>query len=77
MASVSFPVIGTVNYRNAFSAFARDRKTSMAELVRRALDEQYGVELERYLSFFDPTGKETFHPGSEPADAEAEHAPSL
>lgn len=69
MASVSFPVIGTKEYRNAFNAYAREQGHSMAELVRAALDKEYGEELKPYLSFFASDGlkldqldnKETTH----------------
>lgn len=53
MASVSIPVIGTKEYRNAFNAFARDKGSNMAKLVRAALDKQYGEDMKPYLSFFD------------------------
>ena len=69
MASLTFPVIADQNYKDAFNAFARQRGRTMAELVREALDEKFGSELEPYLSFFETTGvskhqttpKETSH----------------
>lgn len=58
MASISFPVIGTKEFRNAFSAYAHQKGQSMAELIRVAIDEKYGDELKPYLSFFTIDGLE-------------------
>lgn len=53
MASLTFPVTADQNFKDAFNAFARQKKRTMAELVREALDEKYGAELKPYLSFFE------------------------
>ena len=61
MASLTFPVIADQNYKDAFNAFARQRGRTMAELVREALDEKFGSDLEPYLSFFETTGVSKLH----------------
>lgn len=39
-------------YRQALRAFADAEGKDMADLVRQAMDEKYGVALQPYLSFF-------------------------
>lgn len=74
MASVSIPVIGDKKYRNAFSAFARDNNTSMAKLVRKALDQVYGEQLQSYISFVASNGGQNHQTEVQP-NSELESVP--
>lgn len=56
MASVSLTVMGDETYRNCLHMLARDRGTFMAQLVREALDEKLGADLQPYLDFAASVG---------------------
>jgi len=44
-------------YINALRGLASDKDISVADMVRAALDNELGLELEPYLSFFAKSGK--------------------
>lgn len=50
------PLQANDNYKDALATMARDRKVTMALLVRRALDAMYGDDLKPYISFFESRG---------------------
>lgn len=59
MASRTLPVTADQAYKDAFAALAREKRRTMAELVREALDEKYGAELQPHLDFVVSRGKRT------------------
>lgn len=54
--STTVSIEGDRAYVDAFSAVARARGTTMAKLVRQAIDASYGKEINRALLFFASDG---------------------
>jgi hypothetical protein len=52
MKSVSISLAGDSRYRDALSVVAKRRNKNIGELVRKALDDSYGPDIEEALSFF-------------------------
>jgi hypothetical protein len=52
MTSRTVPVAGDRVYKAALKSLAEERGEPMSEMVRRALDLAYGVELAEHVSFF-------------------------
>lgn len=67
MASLTVPITADKNYKDAFNLFARQRGRTMAALVREALDEKFGADMEPYLSFFDTSVDAKQHAETESA----------
>jgi hypothetical protein len=61
MASLTVPITADKNYKDAFNLFARQRGRTMAALVREALDEKFGKDMQPYLSFFEQDGVSKQH----------------
>lgn len=51
--TISISLVGDRNYVNALSALAHKRNKRIGDLVREALDAQYGDELKELVSFFE------------------------
>lgn len=56
MPSRTFPVTADSVYHDAFASFAREKGRTIAELVREALDQKYGAELQPHLDFVASRG---------------------
>jgi len=52
MASVSVSLEGDSRYRDALNAVARSKNKHVGKMVREALDEKFGGEISKALSFF-------------------------
>jgi hypothetical protein len=55
MASTTVSVEGDLTYRDALAMLARSRGTTIAKMVREALDTTYGDEIGSYDSFIRAT----------------------
>lgn len=55
------PLESTQQYKDAFAMVARQKRTTMAALVKEALDARFGPEIEAAISFFEPNGDENHH----------------
>jgi len=50
------PLESSQQYKDAFAMVARQKGTTMAALVKEALDARYGAEIQAALPFFAPSG---------------------
>jgi hypothetical protein len=75
MASLTFPVEADQTYKNAFASLARVKGLTMATLVRRALDKEYGQELQPFLSFFEESDARNHQSLISGISSDADHEP--
>jgi hypothetical protein len=63
--AVSVSIDADRDYTNALKALAHKNKTTVAQLIRQAVDSKYGDQLKPYLDFFiAQRGDKSLHNGS-------------
>lgn len=64
--TTTIPIAGTRQYVLAFKAYAMSRGKNMSDLVRDALDAQYGKDIESAASsFFGKSGQDVIQQDNE------------
>jgi hypothetical protein len=69
--AVSVSIDADRDYTNALKALAHVNKTTVARIVRQAVDSEYGDQLKPYLDFFvAQSGDKSLHIGSTETESE-------
>lgn len=76
LTSTSIPVQGDRKYAMLMKALAAKRSTSVAALVRKALDDHYGGELRALLALFDAPDDASNPQIGDESITEESHAPA-
>lgn len=73
MTSTAISVRGNRTYVHAVKAFADTQGKSVADVVRTALDEKYGDELEPFISFFASAGSKNVQENAHTSNTQPNH----